>query len=251
MCEIIVIASQKGGVGKTTTAVNLGASLAILGKKTLIVDLDPQGSIGASFHLNELKIEYGFYDVVVKKVPLAAAITDIGLDNLEIVPSNVGSEEKEIELFTHALDESILKSILKPLKDMYDYILLDCPPSLGSITVNALVAGDSIIIPVQSEYYSIRALGKFLRTIKAIGKKYNPRLTFSGILVTMFDRRLKKSKEILDELQSSFKDLIFKTIIPRNSKVAEAPAHGKPVALVDMSSPGAITYFKLAEEIIK
>jgi len=250
MGETLVIASQKGGVGKTTTAINLGASLAILGKKILLVDLDPQGSIAAGFHQEEYEIENGLFEVFVNKIPLAQAIREVGFENLEIVPSNVKNEEQEIDLFTHALQNKLLKSVLKPIKKQYDYIILDCPPNLGTLTINGLIAADLLLIPLQSEFYSLKSLGKFLNAIKNIGNKYNKNLKFSGILVTMFDRRLKKSREILEELQYSFKDIIFKTIIPRNSKLTEAPAYGKPVALVDLTSLGAISYLKLAEELI-
>ncbi len=250
MSEVIAIASQKGGVGKTTTAVNLGTSLAILGRRVLLVDLDPQGSIAANFHLEDINIEYGLFDVIVNKIPLALAICDIGLDNLEIVPTNIKNEEEEINYFTHALQVRLLKGILSKIRKEYDYIILDCPPSLGTVTINALTAADALLIPVQPEYFSLKALGKFLRSIKNIGKKHNPQLKLKGILITMFDRRLKRSKAIIGELQYSFKNIVFETIIPRNSKLAEAPAVGKPVALLDMSSPGAVAYFKLAEEII-
>jgi len=250
MGEIIVIASQKGGVGKTTTAINLGTSLAIFEKKTLLVDLDPQGSIAAGFQIDEISVEYGLYNVIVKKVPLALAITDIGLDNLEMVPTNVHNEEEEIDLYTHSLQFTLLRSILKPIRDAYDYVLLDCPPNLGTLTINGMVAADSILIPVQCEYYALQSLGKFLRSVKSIGTKYNPGLRFSGILVTMYDQRLCKSREILDELRYGFKNILFETVIPRNSKIAESPAHGKPVALMDINSSGAVNYFRLAEELI-
>ncbi|HHJ52982.1 MAG TPA: ParA family protein [Caldithrix abyssi] len=250
MGEIIVVSSQKGGVGKTTTVVNLGTSLAILGQKTLLLDLDPQGSIANSFNIDEYKISKGLYEVIVKKLPLAMAVTEIGLENLEMVPTNVHNEDQEIDLFTHALKIDLLKTILKPLKANYDYILIDCPPNLGTLTLNGLVAADSVIIPVQPEFYALKALGKFLRSVKKIGSKYNKGLIFKGILITMFDRRLKKSKEIVAELQSTFRDLMFRTVVPRNSRVAEAPAYGKPLALLDINSPGAIAYFRLAEEIM-
>ena len=250
MGEILVIASQKGGVGKTTTAINLGASLAILEKKVLLVDLDPQGSLAAGFHVDEYSVKSGLYDVFVKREPLAMAIRTVGFENLELVPANVKNEDQEIELFTYALQSKILKSILKPIKGMYDFIILDCPPNLGSLTVNALVAADSLVIPLQSEFYSLKSLGKFLKSIKNIGNKYNKNIKFRGILITMFDRRLKKSREIMDELRYSFKDLVFQTVIPRNSKLAEAPALGKPVALVDLTSAGALAYLQLAQELL-
>ncbi len=250
MSEIIVIASQKGGVGKTTTVINLGASLAILGFRTLLIDLDPQGSIASSFQLDDYKVRKGLYDVIVEKTPIAVTVTDIGLENLEIVPTNVANEDQEVDLFTHALKIDLLKSILTPVHDSYDYILLDCPPNLGTLTLNGLVAANSVIIPVQPEYYALKSLGKFLRSVKKIGRKYNQNLRLMGILVTMLDRRLKKSREIYGELQYTFKDILFNTVIPRNSRLTEAPAQGKPVALVDINSSGAVSYFKLAEEII-
>ncbi len=250
MGEILVIASQKGGVGKTTTAINLGASLAILGRKVLIVDLDPQGSLAAGFQLKEYELQNGLFEVFVDKIPIAFAIRDVGLENLEIVPSNIHNEVQEIEMFSHALHNNLLKSILSPIKDLYDYILLDCPPNLGTLTLNGIIAADSLLIPLQSEYYSLKSLGKFLTSIKNIGNKHNKSLKFRGILVTMFDRRIAKSREILDELRYSFKDILFDTVIPRNSKLAESPAYGKPIALINLTSPGALSYLKLAEELI-
>ncbi len=250
MGQIISISSQKGGVGKTTTAVNLGTSLAIFNKSVLLVDLDPQGSIGISFHLEDYHIKFGLYEVMVKNMPLTGTIINSGLDNLDLIPTNIRSEDQEIELYSKALKLDLLKTIINPVKKIYDYIIIDCPPNLGSMTLNGLVAADSVIIPVVSEYYALKALGKFLNTLKSISKKYNRQLKIGGILITMFDRRIKKQKEIVEYLRMTFKNLVFETIIPRNSKVAEAPSVGKPVILHAIHSEGAVRYLKLAEEIM-
>ena len=250
MGKIIAIASQKGGVGKTTTTINLGASLTIFQKKTLIIDMDPQGSVSETFHINSFDIEHGIFDVFVKKIPLALAITDIGLENFEIVPANVQNEEDEVELYTNAFNLQYLRNVLNPYINMYDYILIDCPPNMGTLTMNALNAANSVIIPVQCEFYSIKSLGKFLQSIRNIGMKYNSEIGIEGILFTMFDKRVKKSLEIANDITKTFKDLIFRTKIPRNSKISEAPSVGKPVALFDINSAGALSYLSLAEELI-
>ncbi len=251
MGKIIAISSQKGGVGKTTTAINLGASLAIFQKKVLIVDLDPQGSIAASFHLDEFKVQYGLFQIIKDKTPLVMAITDIGLENFEIVPSGVRDDEDEMDLFAYALQPELLKSIVKPLKEIYDFIILDCPPSLGSITKNAIIASDSILIPVQTEFYAIKALGKFLKSIRKVARESNPTLKLEGVLITMYEKRIKNNQKIYNDLRSSLKGLVFDTVIPRNSKIAEAPSVGKPVALLDVGSAGSISYLKLAEELLR
>ncbi len=250
MGQIIAVASQKGGVGKTTTCINLGASLSILDQKSLIIDLDPQGSVAASFHFDNYDIIKGIFQVFSQSIPLTEAIYNIGLDNLDIVPSYVNGEDEEIEIFRLALNYKLLRYILNPFRSYYDYIIIDCPPSLGSLTINALSAADSLLVPVQCEYYSTKALGKFLRTIENVSNKYNENLQIKGFLITMFDKRIKKSIKIEEELRYSFKDMVFETIIPRNSKLSEAPSLGKPVALVDISSKGAISYLQLADEIL-
>jgi len=248
---VVAIASQKGGVGKTTTVINLATSLAIMKKKVLIVDLDPQGSIAASFQLDDFQVRQGLYDILVHRKPLALAITDIGLQNLEIIPANVRDEDQELELFAYALEKQMLKTVLTPVSTIYDYILLDCPPSLGSITQNALVAADQVLIPVQCEYFAKKSLGKFLHSIRRIGLNSNKELKLTGLLITMYDKRVRQNKEILHEIRNSFRDLVFKIEIPRNSKISEAPALGKPVAFLDISSAGAIAYLQLAEEFME
>jgi chromosome partitioning protein len=250
MGEIIAVASQKGGVGKTATVINLGASLAIFEQKILIIDMDPQGSIAASFQIGDTEVEKGMFQVFVNNIPISDALIDVGFANLHIAPANVNNEGEEIEFFRKAMNITLLKRILNPYKNIYDYILIDCPPSIGSLTINSLVAADSLIIPVQTEYYSLKALGKFIRSVKNISIKYNPNLMLKGLLITMHEKRRKKSKEIVDELRYSFKNTVFKTVIPRNSKISEAPGIGKPVALYSISSQGAIGYLNLAEELL-
>lgn len=251
MSEIIATSSQKGGVGKTTTAVNLSASLAIVDKKVLLIDIDPQGSVGDSFGMDKYNIDAGMYDVLVNNVPIVDAIVETRLNGFDIVPANVWGEEQEVT-FTKKLDNSkLLTSVLNVIKNDYDYIIIDCPPSLGTITVNAIVSADSVLIPIQCEFFALKALGRFLKMTREIKAKFNPKLIYRGFLLTMVNEGDEQTTNIINELKRSLKDLVFKTYIPRDPKVSEAPAHGYPVALLDVGTPGAIAYLELAKEIIK
>jgi len=251
MGEIIATASQKGGVGKTTTAVNLSASLAILEKKVLLIDTDPQGSVGDSFGMDKYTIDYGMYEVLVKNVPIVDAIVETRLNGFDIVPANIWGEAEEIA-FTQKLENTqLLRSVLDVIKDDYDYIIIDCPPSLGTITINSIVSADSVLIPIQCEYFALKALGRFLKMTREIKSKYNPSLSYRGFLLTMVDEKDSQTNAIINELKRSLKDLVFKSYIPRDTKVSEAPAHGYPVALLDVGTRGAVAYLELAKEIIK
>ena len=251
MSEIIAIASQKGGVGKTTTAVNLGASLAVLERSVLIVDMDPQGSIAASFGVGRYDIIHGSFDIINDAVPIATAIIETELPGFDIVPTNVWTEEEEILFIEAASDFRLLREVLEPLKDEYEYILIDCPPSLGNLTLNAIVASTSILIPVQCEYYALKALGRFLRMTRSVSQQYNPDLRYLGFLLTMVDWNAPQTRELIKELESSLRGLVFDIVVPRNSKIALAPAKGKPLCLFDIANDGAESYLRLAEKIIK
>lgn len=250
MSEIIAIASQKGGVGKTTTAVNLGASLAVLERRVLIVDMDPQGSVAASFGVGRFDVEYGTFDVLSDGVPLTEAILETGLKDFSIVPSNVWAEDDEILFVEAAQDFRILKETLEAVRSEYDYILIDCPPSLGNLTLNAIVASTSLLVPVQGEFYALKALGRFLRMTRSVSKQYNPDLRYLGFLITMVDWKGEKTRDLIQELESNLKGLVFKVKIPRNEKISLAPALGKPLCLFDIANEGAESYLSLAEDII-
>jgi chromosome partitioning protein len=251
MGEIIATASQKGGVGKTTTAVNLSASLAIYDKKVLIVDIDPQGSVGDSFGLNKYNIDAGMREVVLEGFPIVDAILETKLKGFDLVPTNIWDESEEV-LFTNKLSNTdLLRNIINPIKNDYDYLIIDCPPSLGAITINAIVAADSLIIPIQCEFYALKALGRFLKMTRQVSHEFNPDLIYRGFLLTMLDETDKRTNEIVNELRRSLKDLVFETFIPRRPEINEAPVHSVPVALMDLSSVGAQSYLELAQEILK
>ena len=245
--KIIAITNQKGGVGKTTTAINLGASLAVFGKKVLIVDIDPQAN--ASSGLNAER-EVCIYHALIGKKNLQSLITPTEMENLFIIPSNISLIGAEIELKNLENKEKILKKLLKELKG-FDYVLVDCPPSLGFLTINALVAANSVLVPVQCEYFAMEGLAQLLHTINLVKRTFNPPLRIEGILLTMHDKRNNLSKQVEMELKRHFPKYIFKTLIPRNVRLSEAPSFGKSVISYDIKCPGSQSYLSLAKEVLK
>lgn len=251
MGKIIALANQKGGVGKTTTTINLAASLAALEKKVLVVDADPQANASSGLGVDIRNVELSIYECIVSDVDAKRAITRTAVEGLDIIPSHIDLVGAEIEMLNLEEREQILKQVLTPLKDAYDYILVDCSPSLGLITVNALTAADSVIIPVQCEYFALEGISKLLNTIKIIKSKLNPGLEIEGFLLTMYDSRLRLANQIYEEVKRHFRDLVFKTVIQRNIKLSEAPSYGQPVLLYDADSKGALNHMQLAAELIE
>ncbi len=250
MGRIIALANQKGGVGKTTTTMNLGASLATLEKSVLIVDADPQANASSGLGVDIKEVEFSLYECIVNKVDVRDAIYTTDIDNLDIIPSHIDLVGAEIEMLNMEGREKILRQVLEPIRDEYDYILIDCSPSLGLITVNALTAANSVIIPVQCEYFALEGISKLLNTIKIIKSKLNPALEIEGFLLTMYDSRLRLANQIFEEVKRHFQELVFKTVIQRNVKLSEAPSHGLPCILYDATSSGARNYVALAKELI-
>ena len=251
MGKIIVLANQKGGVGKTTTTINLAASLATLEKTVLVVDADPQANASSGLGVDLKEVDSSIYECLVNQADIKEAIYTTDIEGLDIVPSHIDLVGAEIEMIQLENREKVLKKILDPLKNDYDYILVDCSPSLGLITVNALTAADSVMIPVQCEYFALEGISKLLNTIKIIKSKLNPALDIEGFLLTMYDSRLRSANQVYDEVKSHFQELVFNTVIQRNVKLSEAPSHGIPVILYDTESKGAQNYLSLAKEIIK
>ena len=250
MGKIIALANQKGGVGKTTTTINLAASLATLEKKVLVIDADPQANASSGLGVNIKEVECSIYECLISQAKITQAIYTTDIDGLDIVPSHIDLVGAEIEMLNLDNREKIMKRVLEPMKEEYDYILIDCSPSLGLITINALTAADSVIIPVQCEYFALEGISKLLNTIKIIKSKLNTGLEIEGFLLTMFDSRLRLANQIYDEVKRHFQELVFKTIIQRNVKLSEAPSHGIPVILYDADSNGAKNYLALAKEIL-
>lgn len=251
MGKIIAIANQKGGVGKTTTTVNLAAALGVLEQKVLLIDADPQANATSGLGIEVEGVEHGTYQVLEHAVLAKEAIQKTNSPNVDIIPAHIDLVAIEIELVDKENRESMLKVALKGVKDDYDYIIIDCAPSLGLITLNALTAADSVIIPIQCEYYALEGLGKLLNTIKSIQKIHNPDLEIEGLLLTMYDSRLRLSNQVVAEVKKHFHNMVFKTIIQRNIRLGEAPSFGESIIAYDATSRGAVNYINLAHEIIK
>ena len=250
MGKIIALANQKGGVGKTTTSMNLAASLATLEKRVLLIDADPQANASSGLGVNIQEVETSIYDCLVNDADIHDAVFETDVPGLDIVPSHIDLVGAEIEMLNLQNREQVMRRLLRPLLTEYDYILIDCSPSLGLITVNALTAADSVIIPVQCEYFALEGISKLLNTIRIIKQKLNPALEIEGFLLTMYDSRLRLVNQIKDEVQRHFQELVFRTVINRNVKLSEAPSHGIPVILYDADSAGARNHLALAQEII-
>ena len=251
MSKIIALANQKGGVGKTTTTINLAASLAALEKKVLIVDADPQANASSGFGIEVKSLKYSIYECLINGLEPDSAIVKSEMDNLDIFPSHIDLVGAEIEMLNMEKREHILRNLLTPLKSKYDYILIDCSPSLGLITVNALTASDSVIIPFQCEYFALEGISKLLNTIKIIKSKLNPSLEIEGFLITMYDSRLRVANQYYEEIKRLFQDLVFTTVIQRNVKLVEAAGSGKPAILYEVDSKGSINHMQLAKELIE
>jgi chromosome partitioning protein len=250
MGKIISLANQKGGVGKTTTAINLAASLATLGKKVLLVDADPQANASSGLGVNIRALEHTIYECLIDEVPTQKAIHPTDVKNLDIIPSHIDLVGAEIEMLNLDNREKVMQKLLLPLKSNYDYILIDCSPSLGLITVNALTASDSVIIPVQCEYFALEGISKLLNTIKIIKSKLNMHLEIEGFLLTMYDNRLRLANQVYAEVKRHFEGMVFETVINRNVRLSEAPSYGQPVIVYDSESKGTANYVDLAKELI-
>ena len=250
MTKIISLANQKGGVGKTTTSINLAAALAKLGKRVLLIDADPQANTSSGLGIDIRELESTIYECLVNGIDPHTAIVETSMENLYVIPSHIDLVGAEIEMLNMEHREQLLKKIIQPIRDDYDFILIDCSPSLGLITINALTASDSVIIPVQCEFFALEGIAKLLNTIKIIKSKLNPQLKIEGFLLTMYDNRLRLSNQVYEEVKRHFGDLVFNTVISRNVRLSEAPSHGVSVLEYDPHSKGAQNYTALAREVI-
>lgn len=248
--KVIAIANQKGGVGKTTTSVNLSACLADLGKRVLLVDLDPQGNSTSGFGFDKTKIKQSVYDVLVNDVPIEGVILQTKVENLMLLPATIQLAGAEIELVSIMSRETKLKRVLDKVKYSYDYVIIDCPPSLGLLTINSLTAANSVLVPIQCEFYALEGLSQLMNTITLVQKNLNPALSLEGVVLTMFDARTNLSIQVVDEVKNHFRHKVYQTIIPRNVRLSEAPSHGQPITRYDPKSKGAEVYTDLAKEVI-
>lgn len=251
MGKVISCVNQKGGVGKTTTAVNLTAGLGKLGKKVLLIDIDPQGNSTSGYGINKRDLKNSSYNLLVDGASVASAVIKTKFDNVDVVPANMDLAGAEIEMIEKEHRESVLKKVIAPIQNDYDYIFLDCPPSLGLITLNALNASDSVLVPVQCEYFALEGLSQLMSTIRLVKQRYNPILELEGVLLTMFDGRLNLTQQVIGEVKRFFPRKVFATTIPRTVRLSEAPSYGQPIQYFDRGSKGAAAYDKLAEELIK
>ncbi len=250
MVKVIAIANQKGGVGKTTTSVNLSACIAELGKKVLLIDIDPQGNATSGFGFNKSEMQRCVYDALVNDIPIQSLAVQTQIENLKLLPATIQLAGAEIELVSIMSRETKLKRALDRVKYDYDYILIDCPPSLGLLTINSLTAANSVLVPIQCEFYALEGLSQLMKTVSLVQKNLNPILTLEGVVLTMFDARTNLSIQVVDEVKNHFRQKVYQTIIPRNVRLSEAPSHGQPVIIYDPKSKGAEVYFELAREVI-
>ena len=251
MATVIALVNQKGGVGKTTTAVNLAAFLGKKKKKVLLIDMDPQANATSGLGIDKRELEQTVYDVLINEVPLSEVIYETNAENVDICPTNINLAGAEVELVTVISREKILKNAIETVSDAYDFIILDSPPSLGLLTINALTASDRLIIPIQGEYYALEGLSQLMDTINIVKKKLNPELEILGVVLTMFNMRTQLSRQVKEETDKYFGNKVFKTVIPRNVRLAEAPSHGQAICDYDKNSKGAKAYESLAKEVIK
>lgn len=251
MGRIIAIANQKGGVGKTTTAINLSACLAEKGQKVLAIDMDPQGNMTSGLGLDKDSIEKNIYDLMIGESDVKEVLQKDALDNLDVIPTSIDLSAAEIELIGVEDKEYIIKNAIEKIKDNYDYVIIDCPPSLNMLTINAMTTADSVLVPIQCEYYALEGLSQLIHTVNLVKERLNPDLEMEGVVFTMYDSRTNLSSQVVENVKSNLKQKIYKTVIPRNIRLAEAPSHGEPINLYDPKSAGAESYLALADEVIK